>query len=154
MLAQTHSGVAYSVKQPVTFGVAGLRYQFSPVGRLQPNVSAGFGMAKVTQDVTFTVAGTDVTGTLQQFGVTLGSDLTGSSTKPMITIGAGASLPVGRVLVIDFQYRYGRVSATDRSINISRAGRVESWAIPAEVARPLIAELQSGRLAPKVQKSE
>jgi serine protease Do len=33
-------------------------------------------------------------------------------------------------------------------INISRAGRVESWAIPAEVAQPLIQELQSGRFAP------
>jgi serine protease Do len=30
-------------------------------------------------------------------------------------------------------------------INISRAGRVETWAIPAEVAQPLIAELKKGR---------
>jgi serine protease Do len=30
-------------------------------------------------------------------------------------------------------------------INISRAGRVETWAIPAEVVQPLIAELKSGR---------
>ena len=34
-------------------------------------------------------------------------------------------------------------------LNISRAGRVESWAIPAEVIQPLIADLQSGRLALK-----
>jgi serine protease Do len=39
-------------------------------------------------------------------------------------------------------------------INISRAGRVESWAIPAEVVQPLIAELQSGRLTPKEKKAE
>ena len=29
-------------------------------------------------------------------------------------------------------------------INISRAGRVETWAIPAEIVAPLIAELKSG----------
>ncbi|MSQ95855.1 MAG: PDZ domain-containing protein [Gemmataceae bacterium] len=34
-------------------------------------------------------------------------------------------------------------------INISRTGRVESWAIPAEIIPPLIVELKSGRLAPK-----
>jgi serine protease Do len=39
-------------------------------------------------------------------------------------------------------------------INISRAGRVETWAIPAEVVQPLIPELQSGRLAPKEKKAE
>lgn len=38
-------------------------------------------------------------------------------------------------------------------INISRAGRVETWALPAEVVQPLIAELKSGRLAPKEKKA-
>jgi serine protease Do len=33
-------------------------------------------------------------------------------------------------------------------INISRAGRTESWAIPAEVIQPLLADLKSGKLAP------
>jgi serine protease Do len=34
-------------------------------------------------------------------------------------------------------------------INIARAGRVESYAIPAEVIRPLLPDLMSGKLAPK-----
>jgi serine protease Do len=34
-------------------------------------------------------------------------------------------------------------------INIARVGRVESYAIPAEVIRPLLADLMSGKLAPK-----
>jgi len=34
-------------------------------------------------------------------------------------------------------------------INISRVGRTETWAVPAEVVNPLLAELMSGRLAPK-----
>ncbi len=36
-------------------------------------------------------------------------------------------------------------------VNISRAGRVETWAIPAEVVQPLLADLQSGRYAPKLR---
>lgn len=34
-------------------------------------------------------------------------------------------------------------------INIARAGRVESWTLPAEVIRPLIPQLKSGKFAPK-----
>jgi serine protease Do len=34
-------------------------------------------------------------------------------------------------------------------INIARAGRVESYAIPAETIRPLLGDLMSGKLAPK-----
>ena len=34
-------------------------------------------------------------------------------------------------------------------INIARAGRVESYAIPAEAIRPILADLKSGKLAPK-----
>jgi serine protease Do len=36
-------------------------------------------------------------------------------------------------------------------INIARAGRVESYAIPSEAIRPLLADLMSGKLAPKKQ---
>jgi serine protease Do len=36
-------------------------------------------------------------------------------------------------------------------INIARAGRVESYAIPAEVIQPLLPDLMSGKLAPKKQ---
>jgi len=37
-------------------------------------------------------------------------------------------------------------------INISRAGRVETWAIPSEVVQPLLVELMSGRWPPKEKK--
>src|SRR5207244_2687877 len=33
-------------------------------------------------------------------------------------------------------------------INICRAGRTESWAVPGEVVLPLLADLMSGKLAP------
>jgi serine protease Do len=39
-------------------------------------------------------------------------------------------------------------------INIARAGRVESWAIPSEAIQPLLADLMSGKLAPKIPQSQ
>jgi opacity protein-like surface antigen len=82
---------------------------------------AGVGVAKVKQDVAFTIGGTDVTSNLQQFGTVLGTDLSGDFTKPMLTLGGGVAYPIRR-LVLDFQYRFGRIFAEDAGINVNRAG--------------------------------
>src|SRR5580765_1550152 len=87
-LSQTQANVAYQVKQPVTFGVAGLKFIVPTEGKLRPYVLAGGGVANVTQDVSFTVGGADVTSSLPSLGVTLGTDLSGSFTKPMLVVGA------------------------------------------------------------------
>jgi opacity protein-like surface antigen len=124
-LAQVQSNVGYTVKQPVTFGVAGVRYVVPTSAKVQPYVMAGAGIAKVTQNAAFTVAGSDVTANLSQVqygGITLGSDLSGSFTKPMLSIGGGVAWPVSQQIVLDFQYRYGRIFADDGGINVSRAG--------------------------------
>jgi len=122
-LAQTQSNVGYSVKQPLTFGVGGIRYLLPLSGsKLLPYVSAGFGVAKVSNDVTFSIAGSDVTSNLAQYGVVLGSDLSGGFTKPMLTFGGGVSYPAWESVVLDFQYRYGHVFAEGDSINSNRIG--------------------------------
>ncbi len=121
-LGQTQPGVTYGVKQPVTFGAAGLKYLFQIDSQLQPYVMAGGGIAKVKQDVTFAVNGSDVTSTLPQLGVVLGSDLSGSATKPMLTLGGGVMWPLWQHVVLDFQYRYGRIFADEQGINVNRAG--------------------------------
>jgi opacity protein-like surface antigen len=122
-LAQTQSNVGYSVKQPLTFGVGGIRYLLPLSGsKLLPYVSAGFGVAKVSNDVTFSIAGSDVTSNLAQYGVVLGSDLSGGFTKPMFTFGGGVSYPAWESVVLDFQYRYGHVFAEGDSINSNRIG--------------------------------
>jgi opacity protein-like surface antigen len=120
-LSQTQANVAYQVKQPVTFGVAGLKFIVPMEGKLRPYVLAGGGIANVTQDVSFTVGGADVTSSLPSLGVTLGTDLSGSFTKPMLVVGAGAMWPWQR-LVVDLQYRFGRIFAEDEGINVNRAG--------------------------------
>lgn len=122
-LSQTQSNVGYSVKQPVTFGVGGVKYLLPLNGqRLLPYAMAGFGAARVTQDARFTVGGADVTGSLAQYGIVLGSDLSGSFTKPMFTLGGGIAYPVWQSMILDFQFRYGHVFASGQSINSSRAG--------------------------------
>ena len=118
------AAVAYQVREPVTFAAVGVKYEMHVSGKAQPYVMAGVGVARVKQDVTFSVGGTDVTGNLQQspYFVLLGTDLSGAFTKPMLTLGAGVAWPAWKQLVLDFQYRYGRIFAGDEAINVSRAG--------------------------------
>jgi opacity protein-like surface antigen len=116
--------VGYRVQEPVTFGAAGLKLEMLESAKAHPYLMVGGGVARVKQDVTFSVGGTDVTGSLQQspYFVTLGTDLSGAFTKPMLTVGAGVAWPAWKRLVLDFQYRYGRIFADDQRISVSRAG--------------------------------
>jgi opacity protein-like surface antigen len=122
-LNQSQNGLfSYLVKEPVTFGVAGLKYLIPVAGNLQPYVMGGLGVARYTKNVRFLVSGTDVTGNLAQYGVVLGSDLSGDFTKPMLSLGLGVVWPVRQPLVIDFQYRYGRIFADNQGISVNRVG--------------------------------
>jgi opacity protein-like surface antigen len=123
-LTDTQPGaVAFSVKEPAAFAVVGARYlpQFS-LGNAQPYVTGGVGFARVQEKVTFSIAGTDVTGSLAQYGVALGTDLAGTYTDGLVTVGFGAVWPVWQRLALDFQYRYGRIFAQGQWINTNRAG--------------------------------
>jgi opacity protein-like surface antigen len=122
-LSQSQSSpVGYSVKQPVNFGAAGLKYLPPIHGPFQPYVLGGLGAAKVTQNFNVTIGGTDVTSSLDQYGVTLGTDLSGSFTKLLLVLGGGVNYTVFQHLLIDAQYRYGRIFAEDQAINTHRAG--------------------------------
>ncbi len=121
-LSRTQTGVSYRVKQPVTFVAAGVKFEMPVRSNLQPYVMAGGGIAKVQQDVTFAIGGTDVTGNMAQYGVVLGSDLSGHFTKAMATFGGGIGWWMWQQLVVDFQYRYGRIFAEDQGISVGRAG--------------------------------
>jgi opacity protein-like surface antigen len=41
---------------------------------------------------------------------------------PRDAVGVGVGVPVGSMVIIDLQYRYGRVAASDGGLNINRAG--------------------------------
>jgi opacity protein-like surface antigen len=117
-IAAAAGNVSYQVRQPVTFGAGGVKY-IVPVEqkRVSPYVLAGLGVAAVKRDVTFTTTAGDV----NQFA-TLGTDLSGTETKAMISFGGGVGVPVGRVMIIDVQYRYGHVFTSDEGLNINRLG--------------------------------
>jgi opacity protein-like surface antigen len=121
-LSQTQNNVTFSAKQPVTFGIGGVRYRFQSSAKVEPYVMAGGGVAQVKKDVTFAIAGNDVTSSLAQYLVVLGTDLSGTETKPMVSVGVGVVWPAWQYLIVDFQYRYGRVFTSDQGLNINRAG--------------------------------
>lgn len=116
-IAAVAGSTDFHVKQPVTFGVVGVK-AVVPTGTIvQPYLAVGGGIAQVKRDVTFTVPSGDLT----QF-VTLGEDLSGSETKPMLSVGGGIGVPLGRNFVVDLQYRYGRIFTTGEGLNVTRAG--------------------------------
>jgi hypothetical protein len=125
-LSQVQSNVAFTVKEPATFFDAGIRFALSSstTSRVHPYVMAGFGFASLTKDVRFTAAGADITSSLEQppYYVTLGSDLTGSSTHALILGGGGVLVPIYKQLVLDFQLRLSRIFAEDDAITVGRAG--------------------------------
>lgn len=125
-LSQTQSNVAFTVKQPATIFSAGLRYTIVPAGgstgRVRPYVMGGVGLARMNKNVAFTIAGSDVTTTLTQYGVVLGTDLTGDSSSAMILGGGGAMITLYKQLVFDVQLRLGRILAEDQGITLGRVG--------------------------------
>jgi hypothetical protein len=123
-LAGIDPALTYSVKQPVLFGAAGLRYLLAVSDRAQPYVLGGVGLARVTQDVKFLSGSTDVTANLQQapYYTVLGSDLSGDFRKPMLLVGGGVAVPAWRHGVFDFQVRLARILADDEGITVARAG--------------------------------
>jgi opacity protein-like surface antigen len=113
--------VTFTAKQPVTFGVGGVRYLIPTSIAARPYILGGFGIARVSNDVTFQFDGADASNALSQY-VTLGGDLSGASTKPMFSAGAGLAWPLWTHLVVDLQYRYGAIFADPKRISTNRVG--------------------------------
>ena len=94
----------------------------------QPYVGFGVGVAKVEKNTTFTVGGATLTESqlLSQYGVQLGADLAGSTTKTNIEVLAGITRAIGERIGVDLSYRYNRllpktdVIADDQGINTQR----------------------------------
>jgi hypothetical protein len=116
------STVAFSVKQPMGFGLAGVRYVIPYDEDFEPYVVVGGGLARIEHDVRFSIGGTDVTDTIGTYGVALGKDLAGAIFKPMASAGAGIVWYAGDKLFFDLQYRFGRIFTDGGGTNLSRAG--------------------------------
>ena len=125
-LSRDFPNVEFTVKEPATFVTAGLRYSLLPPGqsRIQPYVMGGYGIARLEKRVRFNVNGTDVTDNLSQppYYVTLGTDLTGTSSSGMFVAGGGVAVPVASRLLFDFQFRLGHIFAEDEAVTVVRVG--------------------------------
>ena len=116
------AAVTFSVRQPLAFGLAGIRYGVPYSESIEPYVVGGLGLARVTRDVGFTVGGTDVTATIGNYGVALGSDLSGDETKLMITAGGGVVWRLKSGVFFDAGYRYGHAFTDGGSTTVNRIG--------------------------------
>lgn len=121
-VSQVQSGLTYQVKQPVTTVQAGIRYSLPKQrGQYLPYLVVGGGMARLTRGVTYTVGRNDVTDRLGQYGVTLGSDLSGDVTKGMVSVGGGVEWNRFEPFFIGLDYRYGHIF-DDTALSVNRAG--------------------------------
>ena len=122
-LAQITSGATVDAEQPTFFVGGGLRYSVPIQGsRAQPFVLGGAGVSNVKHDVTVMVNGQDVTSSLEQIGVALGTDLSGSFTKAHIVLGGGLAISINPKTFFEISYRMLHIFAEDSAITVNRAG--------------------------------
>jgi opacity protein-like surface antigen len=119
-------GASISTGQTAAYFDAGVKYRLSEYGRWRPYALLGVGAASVKTTVNFAIGGNDVTSRIDQYGVQLGSDLSGTFTKMFLTVGAGTTATIGKRYLADLSYRYGRIFPktseveNDQGINTQR----------------------------------
>jgi hypothetical protein len=90
-----------------------------PPSRIKPYVAISVGVAHVAITPAFTLGGVDITTSLSQYGVQLGSDLTGEETVAAFGGGAGVRTVRGKIY-IDGGFRILSIRAADQPITVSR----------------------------------
>jgi hypothetical protein len=109
-----------TIKAPATYGGVALRIMLANQGLLRPYVTVGGGVAQVTYNPTFTLANADVTATITQYGVTLGSDVTERVTNAAVMGSLGVRLLQDRWYV-DGGFRVTSIRSTGQATNVVRA---------------------------------
>jgi hypothetical protein len=121
-LQSSQGGTASStIEAPAFYTGGGFRFVLTKQGRVRPYVTAGAGVARVSLQPKFTLAGSDVTANLTQYGITLGSDLTGDVTKAAFTGGVGVRMLQGR-WYIDGDFRVTNIQTEGQATRVIRAG--------------------------------
>jgi hypothetical protein len=123
---------ASNVKMPAVYGGVGARWVFENVNlarwvprwvpmhvQLKPYAQFSVGGARVKRQATFTLAGSDITSSLKQYGVTLGADMTATERRAAVTGGFGVLVPY-RMLYFDVGYKITGIMTSGQSINVNR----------------------------------
>ena len=100
-------------RMPTTYGSGGVRFIGTPHGRVKPFAEGSFGFAHITNNLTATLAGTDVS---PQVLTTPLTSIT-SETDPIMFLGGGVSVATGKRTAVDVGYNYSRIFATNEDIS-------------------------------------
>jgi Outer membrane protein beta-barrel domain len=95
LTATTGQPASAKVTLPSLYGILNGRWVFEGQHRYRPYGLFGLGIARVSPHTKFNLNGTDITGSIDQYGVTLGNDLDGATTHFALNVGAGVLVPYG-----------------------------------------------------------
>ena len=84
------------VTLPSLYGIANGRWVFEGQHRYKPYALLGLGIARVSPHTKFSLDGSDITGSIDQYGLTLGTDLDGHTTHFALNVGGGVLVPYGK----------------------------------------------------------
>ena len=119
-LAQSQGQTASStIKVPAGYGAFNVRRTVYSTQKYDVYALGGIGFAVTSPKTTFVLGGTDVSGSLDQYGVTLGKDLAGHSTSALLNLGAGVTVPFGQWFG-DVSYRFTPIFTANQSTKVSR----------------------------------
>lgn len=119
-LQQSQGATATAVvKMPTAYFAVNGRWVFENQGRFRPYAVVGVGDARTTLKSSFALAGADITSSLGQYGVTLGSDLTRQTSHAAINAGAGVLVPLGKWFA-DAGLRVTSIRTAGQATNVVR----------------------------------
>jgi hypothetical protein len=108
-----------SVDVHVFYVGAGVRWLVGSLGRLQPYGIVTGGLAHTKPNATFMLGGADVTGSIGDYGIGLGKDLSGSSNSGAVSAGLGVLAGSGP-LYFDIGARWMNIGGSSARVNVGR----------------------------------
>lgn len=100
-------------RMPTTYGTGGVRFIGTSHGRVKPFAEGAFGFAHITNNLTATLAGTDVSSQVLTTPLT---QIT-TETDPVMFLGGGVTIAAGKRTAFDVGYSYSRIFVTNEDIN-------------------------------------
>lgn len=118
--ANLGSQVTSTVTVPSSYFAFGARWVLESTSRYRPYALLSVGGAAVDLKPKFVQNGADITGSIGNFGVTLGSDISGKYRPLAVGGGVGVLVPLGKRWNADGSVRILSVNTVDQRTNLIR----------------------------------
>jgi hypothetical protein len=118
--ANLGSQVSSTVSVPSSYLAFGARWVFESTTRYRPYALLSVGGASVDLKPKFVQNGADITGSIGNFGVTLGTDISGKYRPLVVGGGVGVLVPLGARWNADGSVRILSVNTVDQRTNLIR----------------------------------